>query len=34
MTEDQDVGGSFESEGPLWIFFYEELNEPRHCEGE
>jgi hypothetical protein len=30
MTKDEDVGGSFEGEGSLWVLFYEELDETRH----
>jgi hypothetical protein len=34
MPEDKDMGGSFEGEGSLWVFFYEELDGTRHYDGE
>jgi hypothetical protein len=34
MSENKDVCGSFEGEGSLWVFFYEELNRSRHDDGE
>lgn len=34
MSEDKDVGGSFEGKGSLWVFFYEQLDGARHDDGE